>query len=115
MKMAVEMLDDGIKKIDLSGRMDIEGTSHVEMKLALASAVEKSFVVVDLSQVDYMASIGIGTLVNTAKFLKLRNGKMVFLNPQPNVALVLTKTGIVAVIPIYYNFEDAKKALLEAQ
>ena len=70
MKMAVEMLDDGIKKIDLSGRMDIEGTSHVEMKLALASAVEKSFVVVDLSQVDYMASIGIGTLVNTAKFFK---------------------------------------------
>ena len=26
MKMAVEMLDDGIKKIDLSGRMDIEGS-----------------------------------------------------------------------------------------
>ena len=115
MKMAVEMLDEGIKKIELSGRMDIEGTSRVETKLALASAVEKSFVIVDLSQVDYLASIGIGTLVNTAKFIKLRNGKMVFLNPRRNVALVLTKTGIDAIIPVYYSFEDAKKALLEAQ
>jgi anti-sigma B factor antagonist len=115
MKMTVEMLDEGIKKIDLSGRMDIEGTSQVEMKLTLVSAVEKSFVVIDLSQVDYMASIGIGTLVSTAKFIKLRGGKLVLLNPQPNVALVLAKTGINAVIPIYHNFEDAKKALLEAQ
>ena len=114
MKMAEEILDEGIKKIDLFGRMDIEGTSQIQTKLALLSAVEKSFVVVDLSQVDYMASIGIGTLVNAAKFIKLRKGKMVFLNPQPNVALVLTKTGIDAVIPIYHNFEDAKKALLEA-
>lgn len=114
MKMEVEMLDGGIKKIDLFGRMDIEGASRVETKLALVSAVEKSFVVVDLSQLDYMASIGIGTLVNTAKFIRIRNGKMVFLNPQPNVELVLTKTGIDAIIPIYHNFEDAKKALLEA-
>ena len=115
MKMAVEILDEGIRKIVLVGRMDIEGTSRIEIMLALESAVEKSFVVMDLSQVDYMASIGIGTLANTAKFIRIRNGKMVFLNPQPNVELVLTKTGIGAIVPIYHNFEDAKKALLEAQ
>ena len=114
MKMAVEMLDGGIKKIDLFGRMDIEGTLQIETNLALLSAVEKSFVVVDLSQVDYMASIGLGTLVNTAKFIRLRNGKMVLLNPQPNVALVLAKTQIDKVIPVYQTFEAAKQALFDA-
>ncbi|MFI5252139.1 MAG: STAS domain-containing protein [Bacteroidota bacterium] len=113
MEMAVQMLEEGIKKIDLFGRMDIEGTQKIDLKLALEFTVEKALIVLDLSQVDFMASIGIGALVSAARSLKLRRGKMVLLNPQPFVERVLEQTHINTLIPIYQNFEDAKKALFD--
>lgn len=113
MKIEVKMLDGGIKKIDLSGRMDIEGTQQIDMRLTMEVAVEKGHVVVDLSGVDFMSSIGIGALVRTAKALKLRHGKLVLLNPQPVVELVLKSTQIHTIIPICKSIEEARKTLME--
>ena len=113
MEMTVVMLGEGIKKIDLTGRMDIEGTQKIELRLAMEFAVEKAFVILDLSRVDFMASIGIGAIVSAVKSMKLRNSKMVLLNPQPFVAAVLERTLIHTVVPIVQNFEDAKKALFD--
>ena len=111
MKMVVEMLDDGIKKIELFGCMDIDGTQEIALKLSAEAAVERSFVIVDMSHVDFMASIGIGTLVSTAHALKRRNGNMVLLNPKPVVALVLERTQVHSIVPSYQTFEEAKRAL----
>jgi len=113
MEMNVELLDSGIKKINLLGKMDIEGTQEIALKLTFETTVEKAFVIVDLSHVDFMASIGIGALINAAKSLRLRKGKMVLLNPQPYVGDVLEKTQISSILPICQSFEEAKKALLD--
>jgi anti-sigma B factor antagonist len=106
-------MEDGIKKIDLLGRMDIDGTQDIAMKLTAEAAVERTFVILDLSGLDFMASIGIGTLMSVAKSLKLRRGKMVLLNPKPVVALVLERTHIQTAIPICRSFEEARKMLFD--
>ncbi len=113
MNMSVETLAGGIKKIDLIGRMDILGSQEIQLKLVTEAASEKAFVILDLSNVDFMASIGIGVLVSIASTLKGRNGKLVALNPQPVFALVLERT-VQSIIPIYESFEDAKKALFNS-
>lgn len=111
MEMSVEYLNDGIKKINLKGRMDIEGTQAIDLRLATETSVQKALIVVDLSLVEFMASVGLGVLVRSAKALRLRGGKIALLNPQPIVSLVLEKTGINEVISIYHDLNTASEAL----
>lgn len=67
--------------------------------------------VVDLSKVNYLSSIGIPMLINTAKSVASRGGKMALLNPQRNVAEVLDITGIPQIIPVYDDLESAKAGI----
>ena len=55
MEFAVERLDNGIKKITLRGKMDIDGTNQIDLRLSSETSMERANVVVDLSEVDFMA------------------------------------------------------------
>ncbi len=113
MEFAVERLDNGIKKITLRGRMDIDGTNQIDLRLSAETSMERANVVVDLSEVDFMASVGIGVLVRSYKALKLRGGKMVFLNPQKVVEMVLDRTLVNTLIPVYYDLKTACEKVLQ--
>ena len=105
-------LDNSIILIKLSGRLDIIGTGEIETKFAGYCAGEKVRVIVDLSKVDFLASIGIRLLTLTAKSVTSRGGKMVILNPIPEVHEVLEITGIPAIIPMYSQLESAETILM---
>jgi anti-sigma B factor antagonist len=81
------------------------------MRFTAATASESANVIVDLSGVEFMSSIGIGVLVRSANALKQRQGKIVLLNPQPSVFKVLEATQINTVIPIVYDMESARALL----
>ena len=106
MKIDVLELENGITKLVLSGRMDIEGASAADMKFSVISGSKKK-VIVDLSDVSFMASLGLRTLMISAKSLANKGGKMVLLNPQPNVEKVLETTGVNTVIPIVRDLNSA--------
>jgi anti-sigma B factor antagonist len=114
LEFAVERLDNGIKKITLRGKMDIDGTNQIDLRLSAETSVEKANVVVDLSDVDFMASVGIGVLVRSYKALKLRGGKMVILNPQKVVELVLERTLVNTLIPICYDLKTACEQVMQS-
>jgi len=113
MDIAIERLDSGIKKISLRGRMDIEGTNQIDLRLSAETSVERASVVVDLTEVEFMASVGIGALVRSYKALKLRGGRMVLLNPQKVVELVLDRTLVNTLIPICYDLKTACEQVLQ--
>lgn len=113
MKITVELLDGGIKKINLEGTMDIEGSDRIALSLSKETSLEKSFIVMDLSEVRFMASVGLGMLVQAYKAVKLRKGKMVLLNPQPVVLLALEKTRITEILPVYGDLPAARAAVLD--
>ena len=94
--------------------MDIIGTGAIETKFAGYCAGENPRVVVDLSEVDFLASIGIRLLMLIAKSIASRGGKMALLNPMPEVQHVLEITGIPTIIPIYPSLESAETALMAA-
>jgi len=114
MEIRVTDLDKGVTIIELTGRLDIMGVNNVETKFAAYCAGEKPRVIVDMSGVDFLASIGIRMLVTNAKSLRSRNGKMVLLNPTPDVLNVLEITDIPAIIPVYSKLESAEAVLLGA-
>lgn len=112
MELQYSELDNGIRLIELDGALDMNGTYAIEVQFVRHCAGENVRILVDLSQVNYISSIGIPMLVNSAKSVERHGGKMVLLNPQKPVEDILEMAGIPLVIPVYYDFEAAKAALL---
>ncbi len=83
----------------LRGRLDISGADVVALPLATLSGVKKSLVV-DMSGVTYVASIGLRHLVSAAKNVAQRGGKLVLLNPNPVVSEIVTTSGLTELLPI---------------
>ena len=111
MQMDVSEIEGGIRQIRLAGRLDVEGTQAIDLKFTALTATRRAAIVVDLSQVSFLASIGMRTLLSSAKALALKGGKMVLLSPQPMVASALSTAGIDTLIPIHHDLESACKAL----
>lgn len=108
MKLKSNELEGGIRLIKLIGTLDMNGTYAIEVEFVQQCAGDNVRVLVDLSKVNYLSSIGIPMLLNTAKSVTNRGGKMALLNPQQNVAEVLDIVGIQQIIPIYDDLESAK-------
>jgi len=107
MELTYADLENGVRKIDLKGRLDIEGATAIDLKFTALAAAQRAFLVVDMTLVDFIASLGVATLVRSAKAARLRKGKLVILNPQPNVAKVLAATRVDHVMPVCKNLDEA--------
>lgn len=112
MEIKFNELNNGINAIKLCGRLDIIGTGEIETRFAGYCSGERTRVIVDLSEVEYLASIGIRLLIVNAKSVVSRRGKMVLLNPNPQTMNVLELAGIPEIIPVYSHLESAEAVLL---
>ncbi len=101
-----------IRMIKVIGKLDLLGTEEIETGFAGYCAGDGARVLVDLSEVDYLASTGIRLLTTNAKSLASRRGRMVLLRPNANVKSTLEMTGIPSIIPMYDSFESAEAVLL---
>ena len=111
MKLQVSELDGGIRLIKLIGALDMTGTYSIEVEFVRQCDGDNLHVIVDLSKVNYLSSIGIPMLINTAKAVASRGGKLVLLSPQQNVSDVLDIVGIQQIISVYSELEAAKASL----
>jgi anti-anti-sigma factor len=112
MEIQYDELSNGIRLIKLIGKLDILGVNEIETKFSGYCSGENVKVLVDLSDVDFLASIGIRLLTTNAKSLLSRGGRMVLLNPTSSVREVLDLTGIPDIIPMYEQLESAEAVLL---
>ncbi|HEX3346514.1 MAG TPA: STAS domain-containing protein [Acetobacteraceae bacterium] len=110
MEMATEALDGGVTKVNLVGRLDILGAQKIDMQFAILSGSHRK-VIVDLERVEFLASMGIRTLIVSAKSVKSKGGRMVLLRPKPDVEKVLVETGTDTVIPILGDLDSAIAAV----
>jgi anti-sigma B factor antagonist len=112
MELYYRELENKIRLIKMIGKLDITGVGTIETEFTGYCAGENPRVLVDLSDIEFLASIGIRLLVLNAKSISGRGGRMVLLNPPPAVRSVLEITGIPAIIPIYDGLESAETVLL---
>lgn len=112
MEITQSVLDNGVKYIALEGRLDVPGAAQIELKFTAYTATEKAAVVVDLSQVTFLASIGMRLLLANARAAEGRGGKMVLLNPAPLVGEALKLSGISTLVPVYSGLDEACQAAL---
>ncbi len=112
MQLEYSELDNGIRLIQLSGVLDMNGTYAIEVQFVRCCEGKKTHVLVDLSEVSYISSIGIPMLINSAKSIIRQGGKIALLNPQKSVEDVLEIAGIPPIIPIYFDLPSAAAGLL---
>jgi len=111
MSISYDDVGDNLRRIVISGRLDMPGTESVASKLGELVAAPKKGVVVELSYVEFLASIGIRALITSAKAVQQRGGKMVLLVEGGSQALMsLEATGIDKLIPVFRNASDAERA-----
>ncbi|HUH96804.1 MAG TPA: STAS domain-containing protein [Anaerolineales bacterium] len=112
MEMRFTKQDNDIRLIQLIGKLDSTGSSEIETKFTGYCAGDKVRVIVDFARVDFLASMGIRLLMSAAQSVSRRGGKMVIVNPIPDVQHVLEAAGIPAVIPVYSYLESAETVLM---
>jgi anti-anti-sigma factor len=112
MSISHQDVGENLRHIMITGRLDVAGTSTVEAQLATLAAAKKS-VVVDLTSVQFLASIGIRALISTAKAVKQRGGKMTLVaQGGSTVVMSLEASGLSELIPVFSNTAAAEKAAL---
>lgn len=111
MRLQSRELENGIRLIKLNGTLDAIGTDSVEVEFVKCCSGQNLRILVDLSRVNYISSIGIPLLINSAKSIARGGGKMALLKPQRAVEEILELTGIPLIIPIYKDLKSATAAL----
>jgi anti-sigma B factor antagonist len=112
MQFEISTTDQGVVRVTLGGRLDLEATLKLEDPFTFQIATQRAPVVVDLSAVDFVASIGLRLLVKNAKAQQGRGGKLVLYKPTELVRETLTGSGIAAIIPVYDDLEEACQGAL---
>jgi anti-anti-sigma factor len=99
-----------IARIALVGRLDIVGAEAIALPLATLAGAKQNLII-DMSGVNFLASIGIRHLVSAAKALSRRGGRLVLLNPTDMVSEVLTTSGLSNLLPMVPSESEAIAAL----
>ncbi len=111
MRLEITNLEQGIRLAKLVGRMDLKGTQAVDNEFALKVSSSNVPVIVDMSEVDFLASLGMRTLISAARGLKNHGSRMVIYQPQPLVREALETAGFTQLIPIADDWDEALIAL----
>jgi len=101
---------NGIAEIKLSGRLDLNGTQTISDKFAFATTTRKGNIVVDLSEVTFIASIGIRLLLTSARAQATRGGKVILAAAQPMVLKVLEAAGVDQLITLTADVQAARQS-----
>ena len=111
MQLNFEKSADGIMEIRLEGRLDTTGAEAVELRFSALTGGNPA-VIIDLSGVEFLTSLGIRLLLQGAKTVRSKHGKLVLLQPSERIQNVLKAAGIDALIPVYQDREAATAAVL---
>ncbi|TAL33001.1 MAG: anti-sigma factor antagonist [Spirochaetes bacterium] len=105
--MEIDFKDLGEHKIVLvSGEVDLYNVSDLKKALFSITDGKHMSVIVDLKNVNYMDSSGIGALVAGQKKMKAHNGKFALINIHDDVLNILKLATLDKFFKIYEDEED---------
>jgi len=98
---------DGVIVVKLQGSMGIEGLDALDRHLHPIAAARPKLVVLDLSGVEHISSLAIGSLVSLYNAVKRHDGKVALGPMHENVQGVLRRCRLEDVMAIYESVDAA--------
>lgn len=102
---------DGLTQVALSGRLDAVGVDQVGPRFHGLTAARGTHTIIDMTGVEFIASLGLGMLLSAARSLSGRGARAVIVNPQPFVLKVMETAHMPSVIPVVRTVADAEALL----
>ena len=99
--------DDGVTLVALVGRLDLKGLHDVDMRFHALTAARGAPTIVDMSGIEYIASLGMGMLISCAQSLQRKGQQMVLAGATGDVDAALRTAGLDAAIPMVADLDEA--------
>jgi len=97
---------DDVTTVVLKGRLDFISAQALDGPLNEVAASRQALVI-DLSAVEFMASLGLRSLIKCAKTISRQKGRLALLSPRPVVAEIIHISGIEDMIPVFKTQAEA--------
>ena len=94
--------------VALSGRLDTAGVDRLETRFNAAVVAARKNAIVDLSAVEFLASMGLRMLLTAAKTLERSGVKLVLCAPRPLVETTIRNSGLDNLMPIAADVQAAR-------
>ena len=104
-----EGLSEDLRRVCLGGRLDMIGVGEIELPFTALAATRPIAVLVNLTGVSFLASVGLRCIIQSAKALDLKGGRMALLVGDHH--LVRSTWDAVEIGEIISTFSDEKAAL----
>ncbi|HEY7333949.1 MAG TPA: STAS domain-containing protein [Bryobacteraceae bacterium] len=108
--MSVEIQDtirEGIVVLSLKGRLTVGESNSIRDKINECAAAARVNVILDLTDVDYVDSTGLGTMVICFTSLKKQGGALKLVNPNKRNVELLLLTKLHTVFQVFTEVQDA--------
>lgn len=96
--------------ITLGGALDAKNAPQFDKKLSDELLKKPSVVIISLKHVDYIASAGMGVLINCNEKLSKEKKDLRLCELSPKVEKIITMLGFTNFFAVYPTVEDAEKA-----
>jgi anti-sigma B factor antagonist len=106
-----ESLDAGTHVVSLRGEIDAHSAPRLGSRLFGLAEDGMRHVIVDLSDVTFIDSTGIGVLLNALRHFSLRHARMVLICPTERMLRPCQVSGLVSRLTIFENRERALAGL----
>jgi anti-sigma B factor antagonist len=103
----------GVRKIALSGRLDSAGVDVIETRFSAAVVPAGAHTLVDLTEVAFLASLGVRMFISTTRALSWKGGKMVLFGANPAVMETIETMGFDDIVPVVTTESEALALLAE--
>lgn len=110
MQLDIREQSPAFTQVALKGRLDTLGVDRIETKLTAALA-SGGHAIIDLSEVTFLASLGMRMLITIAKMLDRRGQRLILVAPRALVDQALKHSSIDEIIPVATNHADARALL----
>jgi len=102
----VEKRGEGVFYVSINGSLDFD--SYVEVQAAIKPLLESAtkVIMVNMKNVDYISSVGIGVILKAKIFMEEKGGKFIMVELKPQVQTVFE---IIKALPSMQIFENMKE------
>jgi anti-anti-sigma factor len=104
---------ENYKKVILAGRLDSAGVGMIEARFSAGIVPGGQSTVLDLTEVEFLASLGVRMLISTARALSAKGGRLVMFGANPSVTDTIETMGFSEIVPLTQTEPEAI-ALLQA-
>lgn len=109
MSLSIEMSpgEAGKQRVAIAGRLDTHTYADLDAQLAPVLTSDIQSLVLDLAGLEYISSAGVRSIFKARKAMAARGGKVVVVNPQPQIQKVFD---VVKAVPMNEIFSSVAEA-----